>query len=150
MKGGISRPCSRRTLNKCTLLRLKTDLVPSNNELNTPQNSTNITSLHGRQQPQGIKKEKKKAKVSDDLSYGGQKRSAKKCEHYQQNPDENRGEKLKASKEMLEKVNVDIADKDLNEVIDEIVSDDNKHNHKASWKLANEVSGRKNARTAKL
>ena len=56
----------------------------------------------------------------------------KKCEHYQQNPDDNRGEKLKASKEMLEKVNVDIADKDLNEVIDEIVSNDNKHNHKAS------------------
>ena len=51
---------------------------------------------------------------------------------------------------MLEKVNVDIADKDLNEVIDEIVSNDNKHNHKASWKLANEVSGRKNTRTAKL
>lgn len=83
------------------------------------------------------------------MSYGGQKRSAKKCEHYQQNPDENRGEKLKASKEMLEKVNVDIADKDLNEVIDEIVSNDNKHNQKASWKLANEVSERKNARTAK-
>ena len=84
------------------------------------------------------------------MSYGGQKRSAKKCEHYQQNPDENRGEILKASKEMLEKVNVDIADNDLNEVIDEIVSNDNNHNHKASWKLANEVSGRKNARTARL
>ena len=73
----------------------------------------------------------------------------KKCELYRQNPDENRGEKLEANKEMLEKVNVDIADKDLNEVIDEIVSNDNKHNQKASWKLANEVSGRKNARTAK-
>ena len=56
----------------------------------------------------------------------------KKCELYRQNPDENRGEKLEANKEMLEKVNVDIADKDLNEVIDEIVSNDNKHNHKAS------------------
>ena len=65
-------------------------------------------------------------------SYGGKERSAKKCELYQQNPDENRGEKLEANKEMLEKVNVDIADKDLNEVIDEIVSNDNKHNHKAS------------------
>lgn len=74
----------------------------------------------------------------------------KKCELYQQNRDENRGEKLKANKEMLEIVNVDIADKDLNEVIDEIVSNDNQHNHKASWKLANEVSGRKNTRTAKL
>ena len=84
------------------------------------------------------------------MSYGRQKRSAKKCEHYQQNPDENRGEILKASKEMLEKVNVDIADKDLNEVIDEIVSNDNNHNHKASRKLASEVSGRKNARTARL
>ena len=78
------------------------------------------------------------------------RKDLQKCEHYQQNPDENRGEKLKASKEMLEKVNVDIADKDLNEVIDEIVSNDNKHNQKASWKLANEVSGRKNARTARL
>ena len=84
------------------------------------------------------------------MSYGGQKRSAEKCEHYQQNPDENRGEVLKVSKEMLEKVNVDIADKDLNVVIDEIVSNDNNHNHKASGKLANEVSGRKNARTARL
>ena len=46
----------------------------------------------------------------------------KKCELYQQNPDEKQGEKLKAGKEMLENVNVDIADKDVNEVIDEIVS----------------------------
>lgn len=84
------------------------------------------------------------------MSYGGQERSAKKCELYQQNPDENRGGKLKASKEMLEKVNVNIADKDLSEVIDEMVFNDNKHNRKASWKLANEVSGRKNTRTAKL
>ena len=52
------------------------------------------------------------------MIYGGQER------FYQQNPDENRGEKLKASKEMLEKVNADMADKDLNEVIDEIVSND--------------------------
>ena len=35
-------------------IEVKNDLVHSNNELNTPQNSTNITSLHGRQQPQGI------------------------------------------------------------------------------------------------
>ena len=95
-------------------------------------------------------REKESKSIRWPLSYGGQKRSAKKCEHYQQNPDENRGEILKASKEMLEKVNVDIADKDLNEVIDEIVSNDNNHNHKASRKLANEVSGRKNARTARL
>lgn len=94
-------------------------------------------------------REKESKSIRWPLRYGGQKRSAKKCEHYQQNPDENRGEKLKASKEMLEKVNDDIADKDLNEVIDEIVSNDNKHNQKASWKLANEVSERKNARTAK-
>ena len=95
--------------------------------------------------------EKKKAKVSDDSwVMEARKDLPKKCELYQQNRDENRGEKLKANKEMLEKVNVDIADKDLNEVIDEIVSNDNKHNHKASWKLANEVSGRKNTRTAKL
>ena len=51
---------------------------------------------------------------------------------------------------MLEKVNVNIADKDLSEVIDEMVFNDNKHNRKASWKLANEVSGRKNTMTAKL
>jgi len=50
----------------------------------------------------------------------------KQCELYQQNPDGNQGEKLKASKEMLEKVYLDIADKELNEVIDEIVSSDNK------------------------
>lgn len=50
---------------------------------------------------------------------------------------------------MLENLYLDIADKELNEVIDEIVSSDNKHNHKASWKLVNEVSGRKKARTAK-
>ena len=94
--------------------------------------------------------EKKKAKVPDDHRVmEARKDLPKKCELYQQNPDENQGEKLEANKEMLEKVNVDIADKDLNEVIDEIVSNDNKHNQKASWKLANEVSGRKNARTAK-
>ena len=74
----------------------------------------------------------------------------KQCELYQQNPDENQGEKLKASKEILEKVYLDIADKELTEVIDEIVSSDNKYSHKASWKLVNEVSGRKKARTAKL
>ena len=52
---------------------------------------------------------------------------------------------------MLEKVYPGITDKELNEVIDKIVSSGNKHNrHKASWKLVNEVSGRKKARTAKL
>ena len=52
---------------------------------------------------------------------------------------------------MLEKVYLGITDKELNEVIDKIVSSDNKHNrHKASWKLVNEVSGSKKARTAKL
>lgn len=52
---------------------------------------------------------------------------------------------------MLEKVYLGITDKELNEVIDKIVSNDNKHNrHKASRKLVNEVSGRKKARTAKL
>ena len=42
----------------------------------------------------------------------------KQCELYQQNPDGNQGEKLKASKEMLENVYLDIADRELNEVID--------------------------------
>ena len=52
---------------------------------------------------------------------------------------------------MLENVYLSITDKELNEVIDKKVSSDNKHNrHKASWKLVNEVSGRKKARTAKL
>ena len=52
---------------------------------------------------------------------------------------------------MLEKVYLGITGKELNEVIDKIVSSDNKHNrHKASWNIVNEVSGRKKARTAKL
>ena len=37
---------------------------------------------------------------------------------------------------MLEKVYLGITDKELNEVIDKIVSSDNKHNrHKASWNI---------------
>ena len=50
-----------------------------------------------------------------------------------------KGEKLKASKEMLEKVYLDIADSELHEVVDEIVSSDKKHNYKAKWKLVNEA-----------
>ena len=70
---------------------------------------------------------KKKAKASDDPRVmDARKDLQKQCELYQQNPDGNQGEKLKASKEMLEKVYLDIADKELNEVIDEIVSSDNK------------------------
>ena len=49
------------------------------------------------------------------------------------------GEKLKARKEMLEKVYLDIADSELHEVVDEIVSSDKKHNYKANWKLVNEA-----------
>ena len=35
---------------------------------------------------------------------------------------------------MLEKVYLDIADSELHEVVDEIVSSDKKHNYKANWK----------------
>ena len=49
------------------------------------------------------------------------------------------GEKLKASNEMLEKVYLDIADSELHEVVDEIVSSDKKHNYKANSKLVNEA-----------
>ena len=70
---------------------------------------------------------KKKAKPSDDPRVmDARKDLQKQCELYHQNPDGNQGEKLKASKEMLEKVYLDIADKKLNEVIGEIVSSDNK------------------------
>ena len=70
---------------------------------------------------------KKKAKPSDDPRVmDATKDLQKQCELYHQNPDGNQGEKLKASKEMLEKVYLDIADKELNEVIGDIVSSDNK------------------------
>ena len=41
-------------------------------------------------------------------------------------------EKLKVSKKMLEKVYLDIADSELHEIVDEIVSSDKKHNYKAN------------------
>lgn len=50
-----------------------------------------------------------------------------------------KGEKLKVSQKMLEKVYLDIADSELHEVVDEIVSSDKKHNYKANWKLVNEA-----------
>lgn len=73
----------------------------------------------------------------------------KQYELYEQNLHKNQGKKLKASKKMLENMYLDIADKELNEVIDEIVFSDNKHNQKASWKPVNELSRRKKARRVK-
>lgn len=49
------------------------------------------------------------------------------------------GEKLKTSNEILEKLYLDIAESELHEVVDEIVSSDKKHNYKANWKLVNEA-----------
>lgn len=92
---------------------------------------------------------KKKAKASDDPRVmDARKDLQKQCELYQQNPDGNQGEKLKASKEMLEKVYLDIADKELNEVIDEIVSSDNKQSQ--SKLETRKLAVPKKAGTAKL
>ena len=92
---------------------------------------------------------KKKAKASDDPRVmDARKDLQKQCELYQQNTNGNQGEKLKASREMLEKVYLDIADKELNEVIDEIVSSDNKQSQ--SKLETRKLAVPKKAGTAKL
>lgn len=69
-------------------------------------------------------------------------------EHYQNKPDEDQRINLETAKKSLQEIYLEIADEELNNMIDEINSADTMHNHQNSWKLVNEISGRKKAKTA--
>ena len=58
--------------------------------------------------------------------------------------------KFEAAKKSLQEVYLEIADEELNNMIDQITSSDAIHNHRASWKIVNEISDRKKGRTAVL